>query len=78
MNIANIIGNRIREKRLKQGKSMKDLAHDSDMEYMQLSRIELGKINTSVLQLNKICESLGITLKELFDGIDNHFDKNEK
>ena len=43
-----IIGKELRRRRLLQNKSMKALAYESDMEYMQLSRIELGKINTTV------------------------------
>ena len=32
-----------------------------------MSKIEAGKQNLTLETLNKICEGLGITLKELFD-----------
>lgn len=56
---------------------MKALAYESDMEYMQLSRIELGKINTTVFQLLKLCTALDIELTDLFKEIesDNFFKK---
>lgn len=55
-----------------------DLAFESDMEYMQLSRIELGLINTSIFQLYKICKALKIDLAELFENIDDDIIKNLK
>lgn len=64
--ISIIVGNRIRSLRIQAGKSMCALAYESDMEYMQLSRIELGQINTTVYQLYKISKSLNVELKDLF------------
>jgi transcriptional regulator with XRE-family HTH domain len=48
---------------------MTTLAHDSDMEYIQLSRIERGQINTTLFQLFKISKALNIRLEELFKGV---------
>jgi transcriptional regulator with XRE-family HTH domain len=45
---------------------MVNLAYESEMEYMQLSRIELGQINTSVYQLFKISKALNVELTDLF------------
>ena len=67
--ISLIIGRRIREIRISKGKSMTTLAHESEMEYIQLSRIELGKINTTVYQLMKICSALNVKIEELFTDI---------
>jgi transcriptional regulator with XRE-family HTH domain len=64
--ISILVGSRIRALRIAAGKSMNALAYESDMEYMQLSRIELGQINTTIFQLYKICKSLNIQLKDLF------------
>ena len=61
-----LIGARIRTLRISAGKSMCALAYESDMEYMQLSRIELGQINTTIYQLYKISKSLNVELKDLF------------
>ncbi|MBK7636783.1 MAG: helix-turn-helix transcriptional regulator [Saprospiraceae bacterium] len=38
-----------------------------DVEASQISRIELGKINTSITHAKKIANALGMDLKELFD-----------
>ena len=46
------------------------LANVSDMEYIQLSRIERGQINTSLFQIYKITKALNIRLDALFNGID--------
>lgn len=58
--------------------SMMALAYKADMEYMQLSRIELGKINTSVQQLYKLCVALEINLSELFASIENEINNEIK
>jgi transcriptional regulator with XRE-family HTH domain len=59
---------------------MTTLAHDSDMEYIQLSRIERGQINTTLFQLFKISKALNIRLDELFKGVDEEviFELNQK
>ena len=62
--ISLIIGKKIRSLRIGQGKSMTTLAHESDMEYVQLSRIELGKINTSFIQIYKILKNLNINISD--------------
>ena len=63
--ISILVGSRIRSLRIAAGKSMSALAYESDMEYMQLSRRELGQINTTVYQLYKISKSLNVDLKDL-------------
>jgi transcriptional regulator with XRE-family HTH domain len=64
--ISVLVGRRIRTLRTAAGKSMINLAYESEMEYMQLSRIELGQINTSVYQLYKISKALNVELTDLF------------
>jgi transcriptional regulator with XRE-family HTH domain len=64
--ISRLLGIRIRSLRIAAGKSMVNLAYESNMEYMQLSRIELGQINTSVYQLFKISKALDVELTDLF------------
>mgnify|MGYP000013382849 CR=1 FL=1 len=68
------IGNRIRNLRLSKGKTMINLAHDSDMEYIQLSRIERGQINTTIFQLYKIAQALEVDLQFLFENFENEID----
>jgi|LakMenEpi03Aug12_release.lakeMendotaPanAssembly.Ray.scaffolds.fasta_scaffold414213_3 transcriptional regulator with XRE-family HTH domain len=63
------LGRRLREIRLQKGLSMENVAAYSDMEYIQLSRIELGKINTSVYQVYKISITLSEPLHNIFKPI---------
>lgn len=61
------VGNNIRKFRIAKKMSIESLALLADMDYTQLSRIELGKINTSVYQLYKIATILNVSLNELMD-----------
>ena len=47
--------------------SMQNLAYTINVEYSQISRIELGKINTSIGTLYEIADALEVNLKDLFD-----------
>lgn len=60
------LGGNVRRLRKEKGCSMENLAHDAEMEYRQLGRIERGEINTSVISLLKICEALEVNMDELF------------
>lgn len=60
------IGKRIREIRLLQGLTLEKLAHEANMDYTQLSRIELGKINTSLYQIYQLAFYLKTPVKEFF------------
>ncbi len=59
------IGNKIRELRNLKGISIEQLANESDIDYSQLSRMELGKINFSVSFLSKIAKALKVDPREL-------------
>jgi transcriptional regulator with XRE-family HTH domain len=63
------VGNRIREIRVEKGLTIETLSHQSGIDYTQISRIELGKINTSIYQIYTICEFLEIPVYELFKSI---------
>jgi transcriptional regulator with XRE-family HTH domain len=67
--VVKLIGDRIRKLRISNQLTLETLAFKADMDYTQLSRIELGKINTSVFQLYKIASALNIPIQELFDDI---------
>lgn len=62
-----MLGNRIREVRLSKGMSLETLAFETGLEYSQVSRIELGKINTSVSHLFLIASALKVKPGELID-----------
>lgn len=57
----------MRKKRNEKEMSMEKLAHLCEMEYSQISRIELGQINTSINTVKKISDALKIEIKDLFD-----------
>ena len=63
--VVKLVGSRVREIRLENKQTIEALAFSSDMEYTQLSRIELGKINTSLFQIYKISRSLNISVAEI-------------
>lgn len=63
------VGYQIRKLRLERQLSIEKLALEAGMEYTQVSRIELGRINTSIYQIYKISESLDVTIPEIFFGI---------
>lgn len=60
-------GNNLREIRLAKKISMQNLAYSINVEYSQISRIELGKINTSVSTVYDIAIALEVPLQDLFN-----------
>jgi transcriptional regulator with XRE-family HTH domain len=47
--------------------TIEELAHEANMTYSQISRIELGKINTSVYTLHVLSLTLDVTPMEFLD-----------
>ncbi len=66
------IGDRIREIRLSKGLSIEKVANGANIDYTQLSRIELGKINTSIYQIYCISRSLDVPVSQIFHVLDNN------
>lgn len=66
--IKSVIGNQIRQARLKMGISQMDLAMDLGLDQNYISKVETGRVNISVESLYKICYYLecyiGIIEKE--------------
>jgi len=60
-------GNNLRSLRLKKGLTMTELANLCDIEYRQVSDIELGKINTTISTVYLLAEALEVSPKDLFD-----------
>lgn len=60
------LGNRIRAKRKEKKMSQDTLAALCNIEKANLSRIETGKTNTTILTLRKISKALSSELHELF------------
>lgn len=61
----NQIGARIREIRTKKGISQETLANSCDIDYSQVNRMELGKVNFGISYLFRIAEALEVDPKEL-------------
>ena len=60
------LGARIKELRLNKDISQKDLAMDCDFEKSNMSRIESGKTNITILTLYKISNALDTEIKDFF------------
>ena len=63
---ASTLGGRLREKRLAQGLSLRELARRLDVSPSLVSQIETGKIQPSVRTLYAIVSELGASLDEVF------------
>ena len=63
------VGGNIRKARKERKLTIQELAFNADVEYTQVSRIERGKINTSMYQLYIISKALEINIANLFEGI---------
>jgi transcriptional regulator with XRE-family HTH domain len=60
------VGGNLRRIRQEKGLTMEQLAHEAEIEYRQLGRIERGEINTSILSLLRICQALHVDVDNLF------------
>ena len=74
-NVQCYLGTTIRNLRIRKGWTMEKTAFESEMEYIQISRIELGKINTTVYQVYKLAKALDIEMTEFFAGINEEREK---
>ena len=68
--IQQLIGNRIREVRKEKGYSQEELAALADLDRTYMTSVECGKRNISIVNLHRIAKALGVTLEELFRGIE--------
>ena len=68
--VSQIVGAKIRKIRQTKGFSIQNLAYEIGIEYTQLSRIERGKINTSIYQLFLISRALDVNFADIIQGLD--------
>ncbi len=68
--VIKLIGLRIRKLRTDNQLTLENLAFKADMDYTQLSRIELGKINTSLFQIYKIALALKVSSTDILNSLD--------
>lgn len=66
MNYRQIVGQRIRNLRLKNGLTQEGLSELADVDYRSIGAIERGERNVTLDALAKIAESLNVTVGELF------------
>ena len=60
-------GIKVREIRKNKKLSMRKLAVLADIEYSQLSRIELGQINTTISSAYNLAQALDVPVSTLFE-----------
>lgn len=61
------VGLRIREIRTAKKISQENLANECEIDYSQLNRMELGKVNFNISNLYRIAEALNVDPKDLLD-----------
>jgi transcriptional regulator with XRE-family HTH domain len=61
------VGQRIREIRTSKKISQYNLANECEVDYSQINRMELGKVNYSISSLLRIAKALGVDPKDFLD-----------
>ncbi len=69
MEIKSNVGKRIKEIREQKGISQKDLSFSADLDRSYIASVESGHRNISIVNLEKIANSLEISLSDLFKGL---------
>ncbi|MCI8920431.1 MAG: helix-turn-helix transcriptional regulator [Acutalibacter sp.] len=63
------LGARIKELRNQKGLSQEKFALDIGMDRTYFASVEAGRRNIAIINIKKIADGLGVTLSELFEGI---------
>lgn len=61
------IGQRIKELRKIANISQKDFSYAADLDRSYIASVENGQRNVSIVNIEKIANALGVTLKQFFD-----------
>jgi transcriptional regulator with XRE-family HTH domain len=64
-----LTGQRIRQLRDDHTISQEKLAFEANLSVSQISKMERGKLNTSIVALSLICKAFNITLNDFFSEI---------
>ena len=59
------IGQKIRETRILNGMSQESLANECELDYSQINRMELGKVNFTISNLYRIAKALKVSPRDL-------------
>lgn len=73
MDVKTKIGQRIKQLRETAEISQKDLSYAADLDRSYIASVENGQRNVSIVNIGKIANALGVTLKQFFE--DAEFDK---
>ena len=63
--VLKLIGSKIREFRINKEISQETFANECDIDYSQVNRMELGKVNFGISYLYRIAKALNVDPKEL-------------
>lgn len=72
-----IFGNNCRRYREQTGFSQENFAHEKNLQRTFYGDVERGKRNLTLANIFKIADALGVTPKELFDGMPDNENKNK-
>jgi transcriptional regulator with XRE-family HTH domain len=62
-------GDRLRELRREQGWSQEELAHRCELDRTYIGGIERGERNLALRNIERIAQTLGVTISELLEGL---------
>ena len=68
--ILQAFGQRVRELRHEREWSQEDLAEEAELDRTYIGGIERGERNLALRNIQRIAETFGMTISELFDGIE--------
>ncbi|HET9137143.1 MAG TPA: helix-turn-helix transcriptional regulator [Candidatus Kapabacteria bacterium] len=66
MDIKIFVGSRIRQIRNTKGISQEALGHLAELDRTYITSVENGKRNISIVNIQKICKALGISISKFF------------
>lgn len=67
MDIKVLVGKRVKELRSQLGKSQEELADLAGLDRTYITSVECGRRNISIVNIEKLSNALGVTLKDFFD-----------
>ncbi|WP_090606154.1 helix-turn-helix domain-containing protein [Parapedobacter koreensis] len=70
MDIKTKVGARLRDVRLTKKLTQEKVSFDSDIDKSYISEVENGRRNISIVNLEKLAVTLGISLKDFFNTAD--------
>lgn len=69
--IAAVVGQKIRNYRLKANMTQEDLAEHASLHYTYIGQVERGEKNLTLSSLEKILDALGLSFSDFFEGFEH-------